>query len=461
VRTLSILFWLSCVGLVDAAVAADCENEYSSDQLLTDLIEAEELLKTEDKPAILAKSKGMESGLSCMKETLPPILISRVFRAIAGGLFYAGEEARGRAWFLTAVEVDPSYIYGIEDIGANHPIRLAYDELRRQAVPDPVAVDGMMLREGPRHLLDGRRLREAAARQDRPHLYQLEENGVQSWVIEGNALPQEALSGSVVADAGKADEGADKKGKKAKEKVAKAPKPAKKPKAAKAPKPEKAAKPEKETVAKAPKPEKAAKPEKETVAKAPKPEKETVAKAPKPEKAAKPEKEAVAKAPKPEKAAKPEKEAVAKAPKPEKAAKPAKEPKPAKVAVAKAPKPVKTKPVKTKAKPMVLKTTVIGRDRPPEQIPLIVTGALAVVGGGVLYALAVSNQNAFDNLAEWNGSSSEQPTSRQDLIRKQQTANRLFLGSFGLAAAGLSTLTYGVIIDARTGRVMPTFNVRF
>jgi hypothetical protein len=281
---------------------------------------------------------------------------------------------------------------------------------------DPVAVDGMMLREGPRHLLDGRRLREAAARQDRPHLYQLEENGVQSWVIEGNALPQEALSGSAVADAGKADDEADKKGKKAKEKVAKAPKPAKKPKAAKAPKPEKEAKPEKEVVAKAPNPEKEAKPEKEVVAKAPKPEK---------------------------------------------AAKPAKEPKPAKVAVAKVPKPVKTKPVKTKAKPMVLKTTVIGRDRPPEQIPLIVTGALAIVGGGVLYALSVSNQNAFDNLAEWNGSSSEQPTSRQDLIRKQQAANRLFLGSFGLAAAGLSTLTYGVIIDARTGRVMPTFNVRF
>ena len=78
VRTLSVLFWLSSSMVYGSAYAADCETPYSTDQLLTDLIEAEELLKTEDKGAILSKAKGMESGLSCMTETLPPILIGRV-----------------------------------------------------------------------------------------------------------------------------------------------------------------------------------------------------------------------------------------------------------------------------------------------------------------------------------------------------------------------------------------------
>ena len=259
-------------------------------------------------------------------------------------------------------------------------------------------------------------------------------------MIEGNALPEDALTGAAVADAGEQNAEKPAKAKRAPkekpEKVAKAPKE----------KPEKAAKGPKE------------KPEK--VAKAPKEKPEKVAKAPAkdPKQGAdKSPKEAVAKAPK-EKPEKAPKEQVVKPPK-EKVAKAPKEP------VVKEPKPAKVKPTKTKVAPVGLTTTVIGRDRPPEQIPLIVTGALAIVGSGVLYGLAVSNQNAFDDLASWKVSGSnpinDAPTDRQTLLRKQQAANRLFLGTFAVAAAGVSTLTYGIIIDGRTGRVMPTFNVRF
>ena len=59
VRTLSILFFLSSASFIESAWAGDCAAIYSSDELLTDLIEGEELLKTEDKPAILAKSQKM------------------------------------------------------------------------------------------------------------------------------------------------------------------------------------------------------------------------------------------------------------------------------------------------------------------------------------------------------------------------------------------------------------------
>jgi hypothetical protein len=114
---------------------------------------------------------------------------------------------------------------------------------------------------------------------------------------------------------------------------------------------------------------------------------------------------------------------------------------------------------------MALTASVVLRDRPPEQIPLIVTGALAILGGGALYALSVNNKGQFDELGSWKVGAStpvnNDPTSRTTLIKKQQAANRLFLGSFAVIAAGASTLSYGIIIDARVGRVMPTFNFRF
>ena len=392
------------------SLAADCAAIYSSDQLLTDLIEIEDLLKSDDKAGTLAEAKVIESGLDCMNESLPPILIGRVYRAVAGGLFYGGEEEAGKRWFRTAVEVDPSYIYGIEDVGASHPVRAVYDQIRSQDIGERVALEGKTLREGPKHMLDGRTLRSASARLDRPHLYQIVEGEMKSFVIEGNALPDVALSSGPVASASPKSDG----------KVAKAKK-EKKPKKTKAPK---------EKVAK----EKPTKEPKEKVAK------EAPAKEPK-EKPAKEPKEKVAK----EAPTKEPKEKVAKAPK----EKPVKEPK---EKVAKAPK---VKPTKVKSsQPMGLTTTVIGRDRPPEQIPLIITGTVAIVGSGVLYAMAVLNKNEFDNL----GTTGQ---TREKVLNKRQTANRLFLGSLAVFAVGTSTLTYGVIIDGKRGGVMPTLNIRF
>ena len=127
--------------------------------------------------------------------------------------------------------------------------------------------------------------------------------------------------------------------------------------------------------------------------------------------------------------------------------------------VAKAPKPVKEKPVKTKSKPVGLTTTVIGRDRPPEQIPLIVTGVVAILGGGALYALSVSSEGQFNKLAEWKVGAdnpvNNDPTSRQTLIKKQQSANRLFLSSFVVMAAGASTLSSLRTVLACLGRQCP------
>jgi hypothetical protein len=439
------------------SLAADCAAIYSSDQLLTDLIEIEDLLKSDDKAGTLAEAKVIESGLDCMNESLPPILIGRVYRAVAGGLFYGGEEEAGKRWFRTAVEVDPSYIYGIEDVGASHPVRAVYDQIRSQDIGERVALEGKTLREGPKHMLDGRTLRSASARLDRPHLYQIVEGEMKSFVIEGNALPDVALSSGPVASASPKSDGKVAKAKKEKkpkktkapkEKVAKE-KPTKEPKekvAKEAPAKEPKEKVAKEAPAKEPK-EKPAKEPKEKVAKeAPAKEpkekvaKEAPAKEPK-EKPAKEPKEKVAK----EAPTKEPKEKVAKAPK----EKPVKEPK---EKVAKAPK---VKPTKVKSsQPMGLTTTVIGRDRPPEQIPLIITGTVAIVGSGVLYAMAVLNKNEFDNL----GTTGQ---TREKVLNKRQTANRLFLGSLAVFAVGTSTLTYGVIIDGKRGGVMPTLNIRF
>jgi len=61
-------------------------------------------------------------------------------------------------------------------------------------------VEGMDLSLGTNYL-DGRKIDKPTARLDRPHVYQRDDGGVKSWVIEGNAFPVEVLAASVAVAA--------------------------------------------------------------------------------------------------------------------------------------------------------------------------------------------------------------------------------------------------------------------
>jgi hypothetical protein len=316
--------------------AADCEKPYTTDDLLNDLVVAEANLLSEDAAAAKAVATKMQTGFACLNDTLPTILIGRVYRAVAGGLYVGGDEARGKQWMLTAIEVDGAYTYGVEDLGPNHPVRLAFDELKKVPQGDAIALDGGKVFIEGTFLLDGRGLSSPEARLERPHLLQKSGESVEAWVIEGNAFPEVVLvdDGAAAVAAGA---GAAAAGKKVKE----------------------------------------------------------------------------PKGPKPEKAAKPEKTA-------------------------------KTKG-STAASDGVM---VVQRKRPPEKIPLIVGGSAVIIGAGVLYALSHISYGKF-----------EDANTVEDAQKYRNQANAYFISSMAVGAAGIGTLTYGIVVDG--DRVMPTIHVRW
>jgi hypothetical protein len=174
----------------------------------------------------------MERGLGCLDEKLVPMLIGRTYRSIGSGYMVGGDVAKGTRWFRTAVEVDPAFQFGLEEFAVDHPVRLAYDEVRLAPSGTPAAVEGSALAAGDFYL-DGRGLTDAAATRGRPHLLQLVGERVDSWLIDGNSFPSAVL----VVGGGDADTAKAKEPKESKPpKVAKAPKAPKEPKAAKAPK---------------------------------------------------------------------------------------------------------------------------------------------------------------------------------------------------------------------------------
>jgi len=93
--------------------------------------------------------------------------------------FLSGREQDARAWYRTALELDPSFEWDINDLPIDNPIRRVFDEERGGAVVEAVRIKGQVLQapEGAYLLLDGRKMRRAEATESRPHLIQVILNG--------------------------------------------------------------------------------------------------------------------------------------------------------------------------------------------------------------------------------------------------------------------------------------------
>lgn len=203
-----------------AALADECAAPFTVDDLLSELNRVEFAAQDGDASVAGSAARDLEKGLGCLDARLVPALVGRTYRSMAAGFIVGGDQARGEAWMLTAVEVDPQFSFGLEEFAADHPVSQALRRLQQTAGdPEPVAV-GRSFVEG-RVFLNGRQIREPAATLGRPHLLQLDTDSVRSWVIEGATFPEAIL----VSDTPAAAKGADAKPKK--EKAAKAPKAAK------------------------------------------------------------------------------------------------------------------------------------------------------------------------------------------------------------------------------------------
>lgn len=195
-----ILILAGLLGLPSVALA-ECPAPYTSDNVLADLGNIEDFLRSGDNGAASTGAERLQQGLGCLNEVLPGMITGRVYRAIGAGLVAGGNDIGGFDWFLTAVEIDPTFTYGIEDLNADHPARLSYEDAKREIQGEPVVVEGKTFGPGI-HYLDGRKLSEPAARLGRPHLFQIDNDGVESWLIESNDFPAEAFAAAAVVDAG-------------------------------------------------------------------------------------------------------------------------------------------------------------------------------------------------------------------------------------------------------------------
>ncbi|MEZ4319190.1 MAG: hypothetical protein R3F61_16870 [Myxococcota bacterium] len=184
------------------AWAADCATPYTTEGLIEDLTGVETAMREYDDAAAAAAGGKLRAGLGCLDEVLPAMIAARAYRAVGAGLYAAGEPEPANKWFRTSLELEPTWTYGLQDIPEGHPLRNDFESLKLKMTGDePTLLEGKDFVEGS-HYLDGRKISKPKARVDRFHVYQLDDNGVASHVIEGNDFPAEVLSAAAVADGG-------------------------------------------------------------------------------------------------------------------------------------------------------------------------------------------------------------------------------------------------------------------
>lgn len=194
-RTLALTV-ASTLALLGSSAAYACDGVYDTGAMIDDLTVAEDALRASDGAAAAAAATQLEANIACLGEPMPYAIVGRIYRGIASGKVLGGDEARGRQWYLTALEADPTYEYGTEDMPEDSPIRLMYLDLRSDADADPVTVDASFI-EG-KFFIDGAVTGSPRATSDRPHLVQQEVAGaVNGWLVEGVDFPAEVLGAAV------------------------------------------------------------------------------------------------------------------------------------------------------------------------------------------------------------------------------------------------------------------------
>lgn len=176
------------------AQTAACEGTYGSDQLVLDVQALETAVVDQSEDKAIAAAVDIRKNLPCSDQRLPLGFLGRVYRGLAGGYYVGGDRKTAEAWFRTALEVDRTFRYGVEDLPGDHPLRTVYASMLQAEEVEPIAVTGKAFPKGGEWYLDGRRIEAPTARPGRPHVLQREYEGeVQTWLIQGNDFPATAL----------------------------------------------------------------------------------------------------------------------------------------------------------------------------------------------------------------------------------------------------------------------------
>jgi len=183
--------------LAGTAAHAECGAPYTTAQMAGDLGAMTTSLRSLDESVFVGAGVRLHLGLPCMTTTLPASAYASAFRYVGTYHFLEGRQDEARGWYRTALELDPSFEWDINDLPIDNPIRKVFEEERVRAVVEPMQLAGKMLapRESGYLLLDGRKMRKAAATGGRPHLLQVVSGGKveAAHIIDGNEIPEQYL----------------------------------------------------------------------------------------------------------------------------------------------------------------------------------------------------------------------------------------------------------------------------
>jgi hypothetical protein len=197
---------MALVGLLSSDVAlATCASPYTTQSMAADLGDMTRNLRELNEQLFIAAGARLATGLPCLNTTLPASAYASAYRYIGTYHFLSSRQDEARAWYRTALELDPSFEWDINDLPIDNPIRVVFEAERGKAVVDPVPIEGKVLLppEGAYLLLDGRKMRRAEATIERPHLLQVVTGGdvTSAQIIEGNAIPDEYMNVGEEVDA--------------------------------------------------------------------------------------------------------------------------------------------------------------------------------------------------------------------------------------------------------------------
>jgi len=217
-RTLLAAFVVWCLPLT---AWGQCTQSYPAQDLMGDLQSSQVALSIDDPAGFIAAAEQLERGLQCLGEKLPLLGLASTYRIVSLLAYRSGDEPKARRWARTARELDPDFEWGAVEMEGSDPYRMVYESERTKADAPDSLVEGMTLvvPEGSVLFLDGEFITQPRATLERYHVLQHisdAEGHLGTWIITGNAFPEQFLEEGEIEQ----EEGEDSGKKKGRGKVA-------------------------------------------------------------------------------------------------------------------------------------------------------------------------------------------------------------------------------------------------
>ncbi len=195
----SLLCILTCLFLLVPQVSqAACKTPYPLQTLARDLGLMQSSLRNLDEQGFRDAGARLKQGMQCMEAPAPAAVYATAYRLLGALYHLEGDVVQSEAWFRTALELDPGFVWDVRDFDVGHPIRVSFEAIASDLDTDAATVEGKKIRQPKtgRLIMDGRPLMEPEATLGRPHMVQEispDNKVVNTWVFEGNTFPDQLV----------------------------------------------------------------------------------------------------------------------------------------------------------------------------------------------------------------------------------------------------------------------------